>query len=52
MKGKKKAEAMETLTELNRFKDLIQPPTATQPSRLQIKAQKLLAKKRSMEEST
>jgi hypothetical protein len=42
MKNKKKQEAKETLKELEHFKDLLQPPTATKPSAVQIRAQEIL----------
>ena len=42
MKNKKQQEAKETLKELEHFKHLLQPPTATKPSAVQIRAQEIL----------
>ena len=53
LKNKKKTETLAHLRELKQFKHLIQPPTATKPSLLQIKAKqharKMAAQKSQMD---
>ena len=45
LRGKKKQDVLQAIKELRQFKDIIRPPTATKPTKLQIKAAQRVQKK-------